>query len=120
LVSGLLGKMLGVDQIYGAARSVGSWVGRKVQNYMGSVSLKKEDLDHGNARWEKTFFVLSRVDEVYKEINSMNNNSFSENSLSDSNDNTKNGHNGQQENSVQRNHLDGQMFYELGLAFGRR
>lgn len=90
-VAGLLSRVLGIDQLYGAAKSVGSWAASKVSALYGPAD--PGEIDHGTARWEKTFFVLSRVDELYRA-----------------------GH----ETHTDPRQIELQVFYELGVAFGKR
>lgn len=92
-VAGLLSRVLGIDQLYGAAKSVGSWAAQKVSNLLLPAA-SEQDIDHGTARWEKTFFVLSRIDEVMRSPHG--------------------------DNNVDARHAELQVFYELGVAFGKR
>lgn len=90
-VAGLLSRVLGIDQLYGAAKNMGTWVGQKVSNLL--VPAAEQDIDHGTARWEKTFFILSRVDELYRSG---------------------------PETDADVRQLELQVMYEMGVAFGRR
>lgn len=64
-LGGLLLRMLGLDSIYGAAKSVGASLASQVKKYF-LPSPSAQDMERGTARWQKTFFVLSRVDEVLR------------------------------------------------------
>ena len=79
--AGLIYRMLGVDGIVGAV----SRVAGSIASYVVPPK-SAQSIDSGTARWQKTFFILSRADEVL---------------ASDPG-------------------ASGQLFYELGVAFGRR